>query len=214
MIPEIRMAELLCTRLCHDLTGPIGAVNNGAEFLTEEGFDLQGQAVELISSSAAEAVIRLQFYRNAYGKVNSNGEANMAEVRQLVEKYLQSSKIQLDWPPNHAESSGISVSRKMAKLLINSMVVVAGALIRGGQVSIRLDQEGTAKTIKITASGSIVKIDPEDEAALKGTTALEMLTPKTVQPYLIHKLAEEIGAQTNLNHSPGFLEFILVKPVG
>ena len=48
MTDQLRMAELLCTRLCHDLTGPIGAVNNGAEFLSEEGFNLQNQAVELI----------------------------------------------------------------------------------------------------------------------------------------------------------------------
>jgi histidine phosphotransferase ChpT len=46
MIEELRMAEMLCTRLCHDLTGPIGAVNNGAEFLSEEGFNLQNQAVD------------------------------------------------------------------------------------------------------------------------------------------------------------------------
>ena len=59
MTDELRMAELLCTRLCHDLTGPIGAVNNGAEFLGDEGFSMQGQAVELIISSAFSAVVRL-----------------------------------------------------------------------------------------------------------------------------------------------------------
>ena len=76
MIDELRMAELLCTRLCHDLTGPIGAVSNGAEFLSEEGFNMQGQAVELITSSAFSAVTRLQFYRMAYGKVRDHGEAS------------------------------------------------------------------------------------------------------------------------------------------
>ena len=63
MVSELKFAELLCTRLCHDLTGPIGAIANGAEFLSDEGFDMQGQAIELISSSAAQAVSRLQFYR-------------------------------------------------------------------------------------------------------------------------------------------------------
>ena len=61
MVDETRLAEMLCTRLCHDLTGPIGAVNNGAEFLSEEGFDMQNEAMQLILTSAHEAVNRLQF---------------------------------------------------------------------------------------------------------------------------------------------------------
>src|ERR1700722_10587188 len=98
MIDELRMAELLCTRLCHDLTGPIGAVNNGAEFLSEEGFNLQSQAVELIISSAFSAVTRLQFYRMAYGKVRDHGEANLAEKQKLATDFFTDSKITLDWP--------------------------------------------------------------------------------------------------------------------
>ena len=54
MIAETKLAEMLCTRLCHDLTGPIGAVNNGAEFLDEEGFDMQNEAVQLIVTSVAD----------------------------------------------------------------------------------------------------------------------------------------------------------------
>jgi len=52
-IDETRLAEMLCTRLCHDLTGPIGAVNNGAEFLSEDGFDMQHEAMQLIFTSAS-----------------------------------------------------------------------------------------------------------------------------------------------------------------
>jgi histidine phosphotransferase ChpT len=59
VIPELKLAELLCTRLCHDLTGPIGAVSNGAEFLSDEGFELQGQAVELIVSSAGRVAFAI-----------------------------------------------------------------------------------------------------------------------------------------------------------
>src|SRR5437870_3911345 len=84
MSDGLKLAELLCTRLCHDLTGPIGAVNNGAEFLSEEGFNLQSQAVELITSSAFSAVSRLQFYRMAYGRVKDSGEASLTDSQKLA----------------------------------------------------------------------------------------------------------------------------------
>src|SRR5262249_32646848 len=114
MLDELRVAELLCTRLCHDLTGPIGAVNNGAEFLSEEGFSMQGQAMELIISSAFSAVTRLQFYRAAYGKVKDHGEANLADKQKLAIDFFTGSKITLDWPDNHTDSAGVSISLKMA----------------------------------------------------------------------------------------------------
>jgi histidine phosphotransferase ChpT len=78
---DTKLAEMIATRLCHDLTGPIGAVNNGAEFLDEEGFDMQNQAVQLILSSAHEAVNRLQFYRQAYGRVGDTGEASLSDKK-------------------------------------------------------------------------------------------------------------------------------------
>src|SRR5215813_167191 len=98
MIDSLRLAELLCTRLCHDLTGPIGAVNNGAEFLSEEGFNLQGQAMELITSSAASAVARLQFYRLAYGRVKEQGEASIADGQKLAADFFAGGKVALEWP--------------------------------------------------------------------------------------------------------------------
>src|ERR1700743_3868637 len=116
MIKELQMAELLCTRLCHDLTGPIGAIANGAEFLSDEGFDLQGQAVELITSSATQAVSRLQFYRKAYGRINDDGEANLAEQKKIANDFFAGGKVTLDWPDMHTDALNVSVSYKMGRL--------------------------------------------------------------------------------------------------
>ena len=129
---ELRMAELLCTRLCHDLTGPIGAVNNGAEFLAEEGFNMQNQAVDLIVSSAFSAVSRLQFYRMAYGNVKDGGEVSLSDKQKLATDFFSGSKTTVDWPDSAAEGSGVSVSVKMARLIFNLLIMASGALIRGG----------------------------------------------------------------------------------
>lgn len=195
MIDELRMAELLCTRLCHDLTGPIGAVNNGAEFLSEEGFNLQGQAVELITSSAFSAVTRLQFYRASYGRVKDHGEANLAEKQKLAAQFFSDTKVVLDWPETHTEASGVSVSLKMTQIMYNLLIIAAGALIRGGSVRVRIAQlaEGK-KQITISAEGPGLKWDSEMDKILANQLVPADLNPKNVQMYFTKRLADEIGA--------------------
>lgn len=194
MVPELKLAELLCTRLCHDLTGPIGAVANGAEFLSEEGSDLQGQALELINSSAAQAVSRLQFYRKAYGRINEDGEADLAEQKKIASDFFAGSKVTLDWPDLHTTASGVSVSYKMGRLLLNMIVLAQATLLRGGTLAVRIAVQDTMKDISITATGVSIKWDKEIEDALASRTDLTVLTPKTVQAYLTRRLADELRA--------------------
>lgn len=188
------MAELLSTRLCHDLTGPIGAVNNGAEFLSEEGFNMQGQAVELIVSSAFSAVSRLQFYRLAYGNMKESGEASLADKQKMAADFFTGSKITLDWPDTQTDAAGVSVSLKMARLIFNLLILASGALIRGGVISLRIQQEGDAKIITVGAKSPHVKWDGELTPALEGRLAPEALTPKNVQAYLTHCFVEDLHA--------------------
>src|ERR1700722_13384126 len=163
MIDELRMAELLCTRLCHDLTGPIGAVNNGAEFLSEEGFNLQSQAVELITTSAFSAGGALQFYRAAYGRVKDHGEASLSEGQRLASDFFTGTKVTLDWPGQYTDASGVSISQRMFRLLLNFIIIAANALLKGGTVSIRIEQTAAGKLIEVKAMGDAVKCDKEIE---------------------------------------------------
>lgn len=196
MIEELRMAELLCTRLCHDLTGPIGAVNNGAEFLGEEGFSMQGQAMELITSSAFSAVTRLQFYRFAYGKVKDHGEANLADKQKLAMDFFTDGKISLDWPDNHTDSAGISISIKMARLIYNLLIIASTVLIRGGTVAVRIGQDGAGKKqIAVTAKGAAVKWDDDSEKIFSGKFKVEDLNPKNVQTYLTKLYTDDLKSE-------------------
>jgi histidine phosphotransferase ChpT len=213
MVPELKLAELLCTRLCHDLTGPIGAIANGAEFLSEEGFDLQGQALELISSSAAQAVSRLQFYRKAYGRINEDGEANLAEQKKVIADFFTGGKIILDWPDSHTDASGVSVSYKMGRLLLNMTIIASNTLLRGGTLAIRLNANDTHKEIHITASGTLVKWDKEIEDALSGNIPLEALTPKTVQAELTRWLTKELESELTWQIAESSIDLIVRRPL-
>lgn len=200
MYENLKMAELLCTRLCHDLTGPIGAVNNGAEFLSEDGFGMQGQAVELIITSAAQAVTRLQFYRMAYGKINDQGEASLSDTKHITEEFFAGSKIAIDWPDSQTDAAEVSVSRKKARLLLNMIVIASGALIRGGTLSVRLSKKDDgSQVVSVTATGAMIKWDKEVEDAMHARVGLDHITPKTVQAYLTSQLADELRVQLGLD---------------
>lgn len=212
MTHEIRLAEMLATRLCHDLTGPIGAVNNGAEFLDEEGFDMQNEAVQLILSSAHEAVNRLQFYRQAYGKVGDAGEVCLADKKQTALDFFSSTKIKLDWPDSHTDASGVTLNQKMSRLLLNLLVVAGATLIRGGTLAVRLTKNDAGdKQIQFIAEGETIKLDPDTFAILQARTDDVTLTPKTAQPFLALKLAQESGATIGFSHEGGRLEITAVQ---
>jgi histidine phosphotransferase ChpT len=201
MIDNLRLAEMLCTRLCHDLTGPIGAVNNGAEFLSEEGFNLQNQAVELITSSAFSAVARLQFYRLAYGRVKDHGEASLADGQRLASDFFADGKVALDWPDQYTDASGVPLSMRMMRLLFNLLMISTASLLRGGKVAIKIEQlEDGSKVLEVTATGDSIKWDKETESALIVPMDVNEVSPKNVQLYLTQRLADELQAKITLTH--------------
>lgn len=206
MSSDLKLAEMLCTRLCHDLTGPIGAVNNGAEFLEDEGFDMQHEALQLILSSAAEAVHRLQFYRMAYGRLGDHGEASLAMQKQLVEDFFSTTKIKIDWPDTHTDAAMISISQKMARLILNLLIIASGVLIKGGRIAVRLSEDKAGvKRVSIDASGDIIKLDDDVLRVLRKEAKLTQLSPKTAQLALTLQLAEEVDAHLEFAPKQGNL---------
>lgn len=215
MNEQLRMAELLCTRLCHDLTGPIGAVNNGAEFLSEEGFNMQNQAVELIVSSAFSAVTRLQFYRMAYGNVKDHGEANLSEKQKIATDFFTDGKITLDWPDSHTDAAGVSISLKMSRLIFNLLIIASSVLIRGGNISVRLEQDTQMqKIIGVTAKGAGLKWDAEAEKILSAAASAGELSPKNVQLYLTKRFADDLRATIEWNVGAEEITLKVTQPPG
>lgn len=210
---DTKLAEMIATRLCHDLTGPIGAVNNGAEFLDEEGFDMQNEAVQLIVNSAHEAVNRLQFYRQAYGRVGDSGEASLSDKKKITADFFSGTKVKIDWPDSHTDASGVAISQKMSRLLLNLFIIAGASAIRGGTMAVRVAQslEGE-KQIDIAVHGETIKLDPETAAILQGAGDDITLTPKSAQPFLAAKLAEELQAKVAFTVEDGHLAIRLTQP--
>ncbi len=55
-ISPVDFASLLCSRLCHDLLSPVGALNNGLELLADETDPaMRARCMDLLSESARSA---------------------------------------------------------------------------------------------------------------------------------------------------------------
>ena len=71
---DLKLAALMCSKVCHDLISPVGALSNGVEVLAEDNDpEMREHAMMLLENSAAQAAAKLKFARLAYGSSGSRG---------------------------------------------------------------------------------------------------------------------------------------------
>src|SRR5258708_6369302 len=194
MSNDLQLAELMAARLCHDLVGPIGAVANGVELLTEGDATGDAEVTGLIAVSARQAARRLQWFRVAFGTGSSLPAASIfAETRRLASGLFDDGRVSLDWAPPDAAAEA-AATRIGAKLALNLSLAALECLPRGGIVQVRV--AATDKlTIQINAIGPSARIPDDLQAALRSGVSLSDLTPKAVPIYLAARLADQSGTR-------------------
>jgi histidine phosphotransferase ChpT len=190
MLVEMRVVELLNSRLCHELVSPVGAISNGVELLGEEDPDFVRDAIQLIGQSARKASQRLQFYRFAYGTNLSAGAGGGAPPsgRDLSLGLFEETKVRCEWLAGAA-----TLPSDWQRLACNMLVLGGEALPRGGSVVVRPVRAGVSG-IEVVAEGESVNVTPEMRAALEPTAAVDQLTSRTIQAYFAARLASQLGA--------------------
>jgi histidine phosphotransferase ChpT len=200
---DIEFASYLVSRVCHDLVGPLGAVVNGLEVLEDErDATMRADALKIVTSSAMQALARLQFLRIAFGAAGSAGaELDLGEVGRLVGGLLEGGKVQLDWQAAH-----LNWPKDWAKLLMNATMLAADCLPRGGQVRVTTSEDPAAPAFKISATGTTARVLDEVEKAVRGEASAAPIDARAIQPYLMHKLARGINAGLTLTARDGGIE--------
>lgn len=206
---RLYLAELITTRLCHDLAGPIGAFNNGVELLEEGGEDMAAQAVELLAMSAREAKAKLQLFRIAFGVVNYQGTANPEEMRQILEQYFEHSKVKLDWQMPDDATLLTTELRRMAGCMT---LVVASSLLVGGTLRVSAQKAPGHIQMEIYGEGSKVRHDEEVLGILTHAATPEQSSSRAVPAHLLRCFAQNARATLALEHGANFLKINLVLP--
>ena len=194
-LPDISgmdLAALLCSKVCHDVISPVGAIANGLE-LMDEGADADTTeiAMDLVRSSAKNASAKLQFARIAFGAAGSAGaDIDTGDAESVARGYFDNEKkTDLEWSGERA-----LVPKNKVKFLLNLLLVALAAIPRGGNVSVELiDPNGELK-LKVTAEGKNARV-PAAFLALLNNEFEESVDAHSIQPIYTLKLANEAGLE-------------------
>src|SRR3984893_9917950 len=189
-LDALDLAALLCSRVCHDLISPAGAIVNGLEVL-EESQDEETKvfAVILINKSARTATARLQFCRIAFGASGSPAaQVDTGDAEQVARGFIEDEKVKLSWNLPRA-----LLPKNRVKLLLNMLIVAGQAIPRGG--TLVLDPVGTGETttFRITAAGLNARVPQAVPGLLAGGSTGDTIDAHAIQPYYTGLLARACG---------------------
>jgi histidine phosphotransferase ChpT len=190
------LAALLCSRVCHDVISPVGAIANGLELLDEDtDQETKEIAMDLIRSSAKNASAKLQFSRIAFGAAGSaKADIDTGDAQSVAQAYFDTEKkIDLIW---HGERA--LMPKNKVKLLLNLLLVSLGAVPRGGSVTSQISDPNGEATFTVTCSGNRARVPPLFLDLINGTFE-DHVDAHAIQPVYTLLLAAdarmEISAQ-------------------
>lgn len=191
MTSSTDLAALICSRLCHDLLSPIGALSNGLELLADERDpEMRQRCMELLDQSARISADKLKFYRLAFGAAGGFGDTvDTTEPKALIEGLLGAdSKVDLQWAvsPSH-------LAKPATKVLLNLAAIGLEALPRGGELAVGAEDNDGATEIAIRASGPRIAFDQSIGQALDGSLPEGELSGRTAPAHMMRLLTSEAG---------------------
>lgn len=197
---NMRVAQLLCSRLCHDLVGSSGAIHNGIELISEEG-GADAAALSLVAASSGHLNNRLAFYRVAFGlSGGANRTMTVTEARDLANGVIASTRVELDWRTDALHGNGEELSFPVDEIRLALCLVLIGAdaLPKGGTLSVRW--VATAGTeLRIVARGVRAELPETLVAAMNPDVSADLLTSRTVHAFFMATLARRLGAAVDID---------------
>ena len=186
--PALQLAALLCSRLCHDLISPVGAIGNGLEVLRDEDDEeMKRHAMTLIEASAQQASARLQFARIAFGAAGSAGaEIELGDAMSLTENMLAKGKVSLNWKLENKLAP-----KDVVKLLLNLVLISVDCIPRGGTLTVEGDL-ATGQPYRVEARGAKARLGQDVRQALFTPLALEALDSRQIQPAFTRMICEAL----------------------
>jgi histidine phosphotransferase ChpT len=194
-IDALDLAALLCSRVCHDLISPVGAIVNGLEVLEEEKDEATKEfALELIKKSARTASAKLQFCRIAFGAAGSAGsQIDLGDAESNARGFLEDEKTKLAWNLPRA-----LLPKNRVKLLLNMLLIAGQAIPRGGKLSVDPIGAGESMSFKVSATGTNAKIPPAVPPLLAGEDGGTPIDAHRIQPFYTGLLARACGLSVSI----------------
>ncbi|ENN94440.1 histidine phosphotransferase ChpT [Bartonella vinsonii] len=199
------LAALLCSRICHDLISPVGAIQNAMELYDEGG--AEEDALQLVRLSVASASARLQFARLAFGFAGaSGGQIDTRSAEQVAQQYMKEEKAILKW-----KAPSLFLPKNEVKLLLNLLLIAKATVSREGEIVVMILQDEKKLSFRFEICGKILRIPSHFIALYKGDIQEEFIDAHATQFYYTLLLAEITDMQINIEETEGCIILESVK---
>ena len=190
MMKPHEFASLMCSRLCHDLLSPVGALNNGIELLADEHDpEMRARCLDLLADSARASANKLKFFRLAFGAAGGFADqVDTREAKAAIEGLYGDGRVIVGWMVDEP-----LMSKSALKVLLNLSLIAGDALVRGGRLDIGVERHGEGLDMVIRAEGPRIVVDPELKRTLLGESAEDAVAPRVAAAWLVHCLVQEGG---------------------
>jgi histidine phosphotransferase ChpT len=189
-LEALDLAALLCSRVCHDIISPVGAIINGLEVLEEDNSEeMRTFANELIQRSAKQASAKLQFARLAFGAAGSAGaEIDLGDAEKVAKGYMDGEKAAFAF-----DSPRVLMPKNLVKLLLNLILLANAAVPRGGSIKVVVEGQAAAPHFILRSVGPSARIPPAFESLVPGKLEGVQIDAQSVQAYYTGALARAAG---------------------
>ena len=189
------LASVLCSRICHDVINPVGAIQNGLELLADEkDAAMRDDALDLIGKSAASASAKLKFARIAYGASGSAGASlDMGDAQAVAADMFIDGRTTMSW-----SAPRVLLPKNKIKLLLNLLLLAAQSIPRGGHIDVKADIEGETCRYEIRAKGSYARVPPHTVDLLAGESETGVVDAEGVRAYHAGLLARAVGMDVSI----------------
>ena len=194
-LAPLDLAALLCSRVCHDVISPVGAIVNGLEVLEgEQDEEMRAVAMELIKKSALSASARLQFCRLAFGAAGSFGASiDTADAEKAARDIFATERTSLQWT-----AARQLAPRNSVKLLLNLCLIANGSIPRGGVITVDLSNGERRMAMRVEARGLNARLSHSAADILANPIPSEAIDGHSIQLYFTTLLARECQAKLDV----------------
>jgi histidine phosphotransferase ChpT len=184
------LAALLCSRICHDIISPVGAIVNGIEVLDEEKDEgMKAFAFDLIRKSANQASAKLQFARLAFGASGSAGaEIDLGDADKVATGYMKGEKAEFSFT-----APRVFMAKDRVKLLLNLILLANAAIPAGGHITVQVEGDAAAPRFTIRCTGPRPRVPAAFEKLVPGMVEISAIDAHAIQGYYTGALARAVA---------------------
>lgn len=192
---QVDLTALLCSRLCHDLLSPVGAMNNGLELLADETDPaMRERCLDLLNESATAAANKLKFFRLAFGAAGGFGPTvDPTDARDVAKALVEDARTELVW-----EVPASPLPKAAVKILLNLILIAREALVRGGTLFVGAESRKGETEMVVRAEGPKLVLDDQVRKALAGDLDPVQIDSRTAAAHMVHMLAARGGGMVQL----------------